>query len=545
MKLAIIMTVALFVGVLAAPTPQVDDVVPEEIMANDALSGGLAKVSDAAPEALVEESMLPKGNILMPHKGTLHNVKKYYKTYAGKDTYVKQKGYKGPHKGWKGWEKYQKPEKEKAFKQKQVEKKKKAIFWRKVWTKFCPKYCVQVYPKLKPQKGSMAFLKARKKALKAKKKALEESFSTEADFALEGDMMLEVSDEEGKKGSCKGKVEGFQHGRFTGWKAKFSVGAYNIQKFRAHGARNDDASSMIVPRGCKATAYEHGRFNGWKVTVGAGRHDLNSLRRKGFKNDKMSSIKVTNAKKGGKKKKKGGKKGKKKGAFRGCFKDGHKRDLPVRKKNGSAASCKKQCKGFRYFGRQYNQECWCGNRFGKYGKTSGCKCSGKNIGAWKNCVYSTGKAGKAKKYKKYRGKKIKKGGKKHRKGGKYKGKFKGKFKGKKYRKGGKKYRKGGKGGKAWKGGKKNAKFWAKVWKDAPFNCKCTKNGGKVVFGGKGGKGGKGRKGGNHRFKGGKYKGKFKGKFKGKKGRKNKGKKGRKNKGKKGRKNKGKNKGKKG
>jgi len=96
------------------------------------------------------------------------------------------------------------------------------------------------------------------------------------------------------KNTCTGHVSVYQH-NFSGWVARFKRGSYNIHAFKAKGARNDDASSVIVPRGCKATLYEHGQFNGWAVTVGEGRHDLNSLRRRGFKNDRMSSIRVNNA----------------------------------------------------------------------------------------------------------------------------------------------------------------------------------------------------------------------------------------------------------
>lgn len=96
------------------------------------------------------------------------------------------------------------------------------------------------------------------------------------------------------RNTCTGSVSVYQH-NFSGWVARFKRGSYNYHAFKAKGARNDDASSVIVPRGCKATLYEHGQFNGWAVTVGEGRHDLNSLKRRGFKNDRMSSIRVNNA----------------------------------------------------------------------------------------------------------------------------------------------------------------------------------------------------------------------------------------------------------
>merc|ERR1712159_38843 len=79
------------------------------------------------------------------------------------------------------------------------------------------------------------------------------------------------------------------------------------------------------------------------------------------------------------------------GVFIGCYKDNSKRDLPVRKGNTSRGGCKSSCKNYKYFGRQWTNECWCGNSYGKYGKTSGCKCDASNQGGWKNCIYATGK----------------------------------------------------------------------------------------------------------------------------------------------------------
>merc|ERR1712216_799726 len=96
---------------------------------------------------------------------------------------------------------------------------------------------------------------------------------------------------EKSKPKCTGKVDVYQH-NFSGWKASFKKGTYNMAQFKAHGAKNDDASSVVVPSGCKAELYEHDKHKGWKVTVGPGKYDLGSLMKKGFKNDKMSSIKV-------------------------------------------------------------------------------------------------------------------------------------------------------------------------------------------------------------------------------------------------------------
>lgn len=80
------------------------------------------------------------------------------------------------------------------------------------------------------------------------------------------------------------------------------------------------------------------------------------------------------------------------GDYVGCFKDcqGGKRDLPVRKSNGSKDSCASQCKGYKYFGRQWTKECWCGNSYGSQGSMSGqCARGASNIGACRNAVYHT------------------------------------------------------------------------------------------------------------------------------------------------------------
>merc|ERR1711998_197647 len=63
------------------------------------------------------------------------------------------------------------------------------------------------------------------------------------------------------------------------------------------------------------------------------------------------------------------------GDYVGCFKDEKSRDLPVSKGDGkSPATCKALCKGYSYYALQWKQQCRCGNSYGKYGATSGCKC---------------------------------------------------------------------------------------------------------------------------------------------------------------------------
>jgi hypothetical protein len=76
----------------------------------------------------------------------------------------------------------------------------------------------------------------------------------------------------------------------------------------------------------------------------------------------------------------------------GCYRDNTRgaRDLPHQKgSNRSYATCKKLCAGYKYFGRQWNHQCFCGNYVGSQGKRSDCKCTASNIGGNRNCVYRT------------------------------------------------------------------------------------------------------------------------------------------------------------
>jgi len=77
----------------------------------------------------------------------------------------------------------------------------------------------------------------------------------------------------------------------------------------------------------------------------------------------------------------------------GCFKDcGGSRDLPVYKGRCSRKTCEERCKGYRYIGQTANNECRCGNTYGKQGFADGCHCNTEGmdkqtIGICKNCVY--------------------------------------------------------------------------------------------------------------------------------------------------------------
>jgi len=85
-------------------------------------------------------------------------------------------------------------------------------------------------------------------------------------------------------------------------------------------------------------------------------------------------------------------------SYKGCYKDTSKRDLNkmVYSTNANNSSmCYKSCnkKGYKYFGLQYGKECFCGNKFGKYGKKAAKKCNKRcpgNMkcgGKWQNSVF--------------------------------------------------------------------------------------------------------------------------------------------------------------
>merc|ERR1712238_642457 len=85
--------------------------------------------------------------------------------------------------------------------------------------------------------------------------------------------------------------------------------------------------------------------------------------------------------------------------FLGCFKDTKDRALPYNASHGGASvdTCVDQCgeKGYKYVGRQYDGECWCGNSgYDKYGlfTESKCDCDAQNVGPWRQCVYDISKA---------------------------------------------------------------------------------------------------------------------------------------------------------
>ena len=83
--------------------------------------------------------------------------------------------------------------------------------------------------------------------------------------------------------------------------------------------------------------------------------------------------------------------------FVGCYVDVvSSRDLPEYMGTPSTTDgCEKKCKdaGYAYMGRQYNNECFCGNSYGKHGSADDCvDCSqtGGFYGGNRNCVFNVG-----------------------------------------------------------------------------------------------------------------------------------------------------------
>ncbi len=85
----------------------------------------------------------------------------------------------------------------------------------------------------------------------------------------------------------------------------------------------------------------------------------------------------------------------------GCFRDDRARDLDgffISSADMTHEKCISICrnKGFKYAGVQYGSQCFCGNSYGKYGKSNSCnmKCSGNANeicgGFWANLIFGTG-----------------------------------------------------------------------------------------------------------------------------------------------------------
>merc|ERR1719454_746465 len=87
------------------------------------------------------------------------------------------------------------------------------------------------------------------------------------------------------------RVEVYQHGDFTGWKAIYPRGDFGIKGFKARGAKNDDMSAIkVIGDNCQAELYQHGDFSGWKVVFPTGSYNYHALKAMGAKNDDASSL---------------------------------------------------------------------------------------------------------------------------------------------------------------------------------------------------------------------------------------------------------------
>lgn len=79
--------------------------------------------------------------------------------------------------------------------------------------------------------------------------------------------------------------------------------------------------------------------------------------------------------------------------YKGCYKDKNSDRALPKKISGkySVSQCQTQCSmsNFKYSGRQYTGECWCGNgQYWKHGSSTSCgACDGPDVGGYLNCVY--------------------------------------------------------------------------------------------------------------------------------------------------------------
>jgi len=90
---------------------------------------------------------------------------------------------------------------------------------------------------------------------------------------------------------CVGSVSVFENEDFTGWQADFDKGEYHFSKF-TKSAKNDEASGLKVPAGCKVVVFEHGDYGGWQAEFGPGAYTARHFAEKGGKDNDASSIKV-------------------------------------------------------------------------------------------------------------------------------------------------------------------------------------------------------------------------------------------------------------
>jgi hypothetical protein len=84
-------------------------------------------------------------------------------------------------------------------------------------------------------------------------------------------------------------VELFQHCNFGGWRVNFPVGNFVRADLESRGGINDDASSIRIKEGFKATLFVDNNFSGRFIVLGAGEHTC--FTQFNF-NDVLSSLRV-------------------------------------------------------------------------------------------------------------------------------------------------------------------------------------------------------------------------------------------------------------
>lgn len=91
--------------------------------------------------------------------------------------------------------------------------------------------------------------------------------------------------------SAYANVSVFKHCGYKGYKVNLAPGNYDLKDLEARGIRNDDLSSLSVPRGYKITVYQHHHFTGKSKTF----YSNDSCLVNNKFNDIISSIKVRRA----------------------------------------------------------------------------------------------------------------------------------------------------------------------------------------------------------------------------------------------------------
>jgi len=69
------------------------------------------------------------------------------------------------------------------------------------------------------------------------------------------------------KSAANNKVKVFQHCGFKGYGAEILPGKYNLDQLVSMGIKNDDLSSISIPRGYEVKIFEHAGFTGFSRTL--------------------------------------------------------------------------------------------------------------------------------------------------------------------------------------------------------------------------------------------------------------------------------------